>query len=202
MGCKPQFNIYKITHRETGKAYIGVTTYTVKYRWESHIRSVRRKSVKSKTAITQAIAKYGADAFDVVHIASSFSRDGMLETERLLIAQERTKAPFGYNLTDGGDRMFNPSEDVRRRIALAATGVIRTPESIAKQSLSLREHWKTRERKTKEEYSAIVRKAWQIRRANGNDTYIMPDSTKANISAAKLAYYAGKRIIPGQMEMF
>lgn len=202
MGRTPHFNIYKITHRETGKAYIGVTTYTVKYRWESHIRSVRRESVKSKTAITAAIAKYGPDAFDVVHTASALSKEDMLATERYLIVQEQTKAPLGYNLTDGGDRLANPAAEVRAKLALAAAGVIHSPETRAKMSASLRLRWKNGPRKTKEEYREIVRRAWEVRRANGNDTYIMPESTKAAISAAKKAYYAGKRVTPGQLGLF
>lgn len=185
MSTPKQFNIYKITNRLTGKSYIGVTTYTVKYRWESHVRTTRKTARKSKTAITEAIIKYGPEAFEVAHLASSKSVDDMLEVERALISQENTLAPNGYNLTDGGEKSKAITDDVRRKLSIAATGVKHSTEALARRSASLKKHWQIRKRKSQEEYSAIVRKAWEARRVNGNDTHEVSMETREKISKGR-----------------
>lgn len=180
----PRFHIYKITNLVNGRAYIGVTTATVKFRWESHIRATR-KARGSKQVITRAIMKYGPDAFVVEHIASARNKEDMLATERLLIVQEGTKGPAGYNSTDGGDRLHNPTAEVRAKLAAAATGKRPSTETCARRSASVKNAWKSRPAKTAEEYKEILAKSWVQRRLNGNDTHVVSEETKAKMSASK-----------------
>jgi group I intron endonuclease len=112
------FIAYKITHRESGKAYVGVTTKALSARWREHINQVPHR----RTALGSAIRKYGMEAFDVLHIASMLCKDSMLATERLLIEQEQTKSPYGYNLTAGGEGVFDPAPEARKRLSDSLKG--------------------------------------------------------------------------------
>lgn len=114
MSGTPQFIAYKVTHVESGKAYIGITTRNLKIRWKEHRICSRRFGV------SPAIRKHGPSAFSIEQIASAKSLDDLHELERTLIKQHGTLAPAGYNLSGGGDGTWNPSEETRRRISIAA----------------------------------------------------------------------------------
>src|ERR1700738_1519781 len=105
---RDQFIIYKVTCRTSRKAYIGVTTKSLKRRWGNHITTARRGP---KPGLPGAILKYGPDNFVVEHVASAFCLDDMLAVEQTLIMQEGTLAPIGFNLTGGGQGLFNASAE-------------------------------------------------------------------------------------------
>lgn len=95
--------VYCLHNRVTGKRYIGVTTMPLATRWYQH---VWRAENGRDTVLSQAIRKHGKDAFDVSTVASALpgsSIEALFNLERAVIAQERTKCPVGYNMTDGGD---------------------------------------------------------------------------------------------------
>lgn len=95
--------IYAITCEVTGKRYIGMTEMTPGRRWDAHLRACRNGA---KTALYGAMRKHGAERFaltTVVTILPGLSRNDMADIERLVIAQEGTLAPAGYNMTAGGD---------------------------------------------------------------------------------------------------
>jgi len=104
------FDVYSITHRATGREYIGVTSRGVERRWKEH-----RQGARTDMPIARAIAKYGADAFDYVKEATLPTFQEMLIAERIAIAFNRP----AFNLTAGGD---------------GALGAVRTPEQRAKLS--------------------------------------------------------------------
>lgn len=124
------FIAYKITHRESGKAYIGVTTKSLTHRFGRHITMAGRRTA----ALGSAILKYGSDAFSVEHIASFTSKNDMLAVERILIVQERTQSPFGYNLTASGEGVFDPSPEARERLSQSLKGKKKSVEHRAKIS--------------------------------------------------------------------
>lgn len=96
--------IYCAYNTITGKRYIGLTTLTLKSRWRSHV--FRANGGKSHSVLHLAIKKYGSEAFVIEEIASLIdgsSVEDLQNLEKTLIAQEGTKIPFGYNMTDGGD---------------------------------------------------------------------------------------------------
>ncbi len=125
------FVAYKITHRESGKAYIGVTTQkNPRTRWRWHIRM-------GKFAIGAAIRKYGRASFDFDVYASAADATSLLALERILIAQENTLAPNGYNLCAGGLGVLTPSEETLERKRLAALGKVWTEEQKARHAIVL-----------------------------------------------------------------
>jgi len=107
-----RYEAYVITCAVSSKRYIGITTCGLARRWAEHRRSARRGIA---TALYAAITKYGDDAFTITPIACAIDRDALKDLERLLIAQENTLAPHGYNLTRGGDGVDGlPAEIIAR----------------------------------------------------------------------------------------
>jgi group I intron endonuclease len=97
--------IYMITNTVNGKRYVGMTCMPLVRRWRGH-KDLARPGSKSRTAISNAIRKYGKGTFKIEHIASllpHLTRKDLEETERQVIAQEGTFGHGGYNMTPGGD---------------------------------------------------------------------------------------------------
>lgn len=92
-------SVYKITCLVTGKAYIGITSRTVKQRWNEHVAASRRDP---DSYFHRAIAVYGADNFLVETICIAFGRENACAIEIALIAEQSTLLPDGYNLSVGG----------------------------------------------------------------------------------------------------
>lgn len=121
---------YAITHRESGREYIGITGRDVLERWALHINSCRRV----KTRIAAAIAKYGSRAFDYQVVATLPTRDEAEIAERILIAIRKPE----FNMTPGGDGLpigyKHPprSPEARARISAAGRGISRGPRDTSK----------------------------------------------------------------------
>ncbi len=128
MSGPPQFIAYKITHVESGKAYIGITTKPLLRRWRQHIAQLPHR----RTALGAAIRKYGEAAFDLSVVASAFDRPSLMDIERALIVQERTLSPHGYNLTSGGEGVVGVADEVRKRLSDANRGKPKSAEHRAK----------------------------------------------------------------------
>lgn len=124
-----KYAIYIITNTVNAKQYVGIAA-DLERRWKQH-----RQTNGSSPHLHKAIKKYGFDAFVFTHIADAFDEESACAIERLLIAEHNTKAPYGYNLTSGGEGMFNPSSEVREKIATANKN--RSAESRANMSKKL-----------------------------------------------------------------
>jgi len=112
------FQAYLITCLANGKAYVGITARGLKRRWREHLYDAR--SGRTTMLISRAIAKYGADNFQIIPLcfASSWSELCALESD--LIKTHGTKKPGGYNLSDGGEGPFGvkrSAESVERSAA-------------------------------------------------------------------------------------
>lgn len=128
---------YVITNLVSGKRYIGITRRALHRRWSDHKVSAR-KGVK--TALASAIRKYGEEAFSIQHIASASSVDNLQALEIVLIRQEGTLAPGGYNLTTGGEGVRGLPAYVRQRIGDANRGRRHTPEAKALIGMASKGH--------------------------------------------------------------
>ena len=141
--------IYKITNLKNKKIYIGQTKRTLEERMSEHCR-------KGINYIDRAIKKHGINSFKIEIIEECKNIDELNERERYWIKKLETKAPKGYNLTDGGEgtaghivsnetrrkmselrkgRKFHPlSEEHRKKISLANKGRKRSAEYCQKFS--------------------------------------------------------------------
>lgn len=91
--------VYLIQNLVNGKKYVGQTINSLNARWAQHILRAQTQN----HAISSAIRKYGRAAFELSVLAET---DGIAELNRLEIrhiAEQNSLAPFGYNLTTGGE---------------------------------------------------------------------------------------------------
>ena len=86
--------IYKITHKKTGKSYIGQTRGTLKARLKAHLRA--------PSAIGSALRSHGREAFTVEVLHANVPVQNLNPLERTEIAMRGTIAPSGYNIAPGG----------------------------------------------------------------------------------------------------
>ena len=123
--------IYIITNIVNAKQYVGISK-NLKRRWNEH-----RGANGSAPALHTAIKKYGKDKFIFSHICDAFDIDAARDIECMLIIQHNTKAPNGYNITDGGEgvvgRPMMDDEKKERSQSMLALMASLTPEERAKK---------------------------------------------------------------------
>lgn len=114
--------LYTITHRESGKTYVGWTSLPVELRWEQH-RYVAQRS-KSRSLIHKAIAKHGSDSFDWEVVSYFDTEDEAKQAEIYWIDRLGTnvsRGGSGYNLTDGGDGVVGHKCNEKTKAQISAT---------------------------------------------------------------------------------
>ena len=104
-----KYYLYQIKNLLNGKLYIGITKNPAK-RWWTH------QNCSRKTAIASAIQKYGPSEFQFKILVIG-SRDYITKLESIIILNFNTKAPIGYNLTDGGEGThgYKPTKEATRK---------------------------------------------------------------------------------------
>lgn len=107
--------IYLIFNSKTRKGYLG-QAISFSRRWVNHLSSARRGS---RLPIHCAIRKYGAAAFELYEIGVCTSKDQANRLERQLILSLRRHAAGCYNASGGGEGMWNPTPQTRKRLRLA-----------------------------------------------------------------------------------
>jgi len=113
---EPIIGIYKITHRITGKAYIGQSIDILNERWKSHINFAQDK--KKWQVIKKALYKHGITKF-TFEVLEECSKEDLNDREIYWISYFNTVSPAGYNLTSGGGGLQNPSEETRKKLSEA-----------------------------------------------------------------------------------
>jgi group I intron endonuclease len=99
--------IYQINNKFNNKPYIG---YSTKFNSKEEFQN--SKYWGSGTVIKQAIEKYGIENFErKVLLKNIQDKKELKRYEILWIKKRNTKYPNGYNLTDGGDGLLNPSQE-------------------------------------------------------------------------------------------
>jgi len=158
--------VYKITHKVSKKAYVGLTVQGIMDRWWGHTAPSSLEKEKCKL-IARAIKKHGKRRFRIEVIEDGIPLAQLPGRERALIASHKTLKPLGYNINAGGEMspMLNPETRAKSK----ATNML--PEVRAKRSASmkaakpgkwLRKKWKD------EGYREMMRKAreagWEAKR--------------------------------------
>ena len=131
--------VYIVTNKANGKQYVGISK-NLTARWNTHI-----SANGSAPALHAAIKKYGKDEFIFSHICDAFDFDAACDIERMLIVQHNTKAPNGYNLTDGGEGvvgrpMTDQDKEVRRQASIAYVKQLSLEERVEKYGTKGRKH--------------------------------------------------------------
>lgn len=182
---KREFIIYKATNQINGKSYIGQTVRSLDYRRSDHIRKAK---AGGRTAFYSAIRKYGSGVFLWEVICHCSLKSEANTNECKFIKAFNSKAPSGYNSTDGGDGRlgFCPSSETRSKVSMALKGRKKTEEHRIKLSNALKGRktgWKGNVgRKHSDEARAKMSKALL-----GNKHMVgrkLSEKTKAKISNA------------------
>lgn len=92
---RKRYYIYRL-EAPSGRAYIGLTSQTLKERWRQH---VNRALTSKNHPLLQSIRKYGAESFKVYFIACTTGLTNAKLTEITCIAYEENP----YNLSPGGE---------------------------------------------------------------------------------------------------
>lgn len=92
--------IYKIVNDINDKVYIGQTKGSIKDRWAQHLYNAKNNI--TDYYIYRAMRKYGIEKFHIVEIEKC-PNDELNNKEIYYIEKFNSFAPFGYNLTRGGD---------------------------------------------------------------------------------------------------
>lgn len=102
-----------------GKRYIGITSKTATRRRIVHLHHARKGR---SGALQSAIRKYGSFEMLTLMVASDWSY--LCEIERRAIVAFGTRAPLGYNMTDGGEGVVGVvrTEEQRRRASESRKG--------------------------------------------------------------------------------
>ena len=100
--------VYEARNKVNGKRYIGLSTRSMKYRRYDHEGAARNNST---TCFHRALRKYGFDSFEWRVLMTKDDVNDLNESECACIKMLKTKAPNGYNLTDGGK---GSSSDIAR----------------------------------------------------------------------------------------
>jgi group I intron endonuclease len=108
--------LYLVTNLTNGKQYVGITNIPTR-RWREHVSGHGSKLLK------QAMAKYGISNFDF-DILCYMPEHTVKQFEAMYIKGLNTVAPFGYNLTEGGEGSTGwiPSDATRRKMSEAHSG--------------------------------------------------------------------------------
>lgn len=112
--------IYKITHRESGKAYVGLTRQSLARRMQGHkTMALREKQRPGCTKLNAAIRKHGWQAFSKQVLYAGVPLSALSGMEIVCIAMHGTHSRHGYNLTAGGE--LSPFEDAEVRARAMCT---------------------------------------------------------------------------------
>ena len=181
---KQLYGIIYLVRSPSGKAYIGQTTLTLKFRRRLH-RAKRPK--EGCTALASAILKYGDSKMRWSVIASAWDKEGLDYAECALIAQHDTIVPNGYNLKDGGSN-GKASAETCEKIRAAHKKRFADPDYLAEWTARTREEFASNPKRQKQlaklNASRAKKPLWNKRQSDAMRTKWRDPSYRAQMSAA------------------
>jgi group I intron endonuclease len=152
--------VYKATNVINGKTYVGITNKTIRRRFQAHLSFA--------SPIGNALRKYGIKNFFIRYLETARTLNSARRKERLWVKRYDCISPNGYNLTAGGEGLFNPSAETRAKLSaanlrrglpvnfvaarilfkpgnLSRTGQLQSESERKKKSESLRKHYQSPE---------------------------------------------------------
>jgi group I intron endonuclease len=175
--------VYKLTCRETGKSYIGVSNNPKRRLWE-HRKCAR---LNPKFVIHHAMKKHGPDTFDLtVLYENSDKRYVYEEMEPFFINEYKTLVPQGYNMTTGGEGSptLTTSEETRYKRSEAAKAQHADPVKKATHKAAMKEMSQRQEVRQQRSESANKRWSDPAFEAKMQVKYATPESQEKRSKAA------------------
>lgn len=94
--------IYVVTHKESGKQYVGLTVQSLARRWQSHCDQALAAVIKHDNSLHASIREFGDSAFLVEEIDYGTTKSDLETKERQWIRNLDTLVPHGFNISPGG----------------------------------------------------------------------------------------------------
>lgn len=115
-----QFIVYKHTNTINGKCYVGLTFRDIKQRWSEHCA---KANDESQYNFHKAIRKYGVGD-DIWHheILEVLNIELYAKASEIFWIDFYNSMKYGYNMTSGGDGIYNPNAETRWRIGSGNRG--------------------------------------------------------------------------------
>ena len=176
--------VYLILNKINGKRYVGQTVQSLKTRFNEHARK------KDNTLIGKAIRKYDRENFYCGVIKSCSSKAELDYWEKYFISVLKSKQPYGYNLTDGGEGFvgYRHSPEVLAKISETKKNSPRVAEHIAKLAEANRGKHPTPETRAKQSAAHKGKPKspeWRTKIAAANTGKQFTPERCANIAASK-----------------
>lgn len=115
------YEVYLITNNLNKMRYVGITSKTSKERFWHHC--------SQGYYLTSSIKKHGKENFTLEVLVKTTSKKLAVKYEKILIEKLKTKAPHGYNFTDGGEAPALTPE-IRAKISKTKTGKKVSPKHL------------------------------------------------------------------------
>ena len=156
--------IYMVTNLVNSKVYVGKTTKTIANRKRSHLTDAKKKSYKS--IFHKAIIKHGIENFEWGVVDRCMFEESLNELEKYYIKKFKSKMPYGYNMTDGGEGACGtcPSDETRGKMSEANSG---------------KSHWN---------YGGTVSEETRKKQIESHTGYRASNETKEKMKAAALGH--------------
>jgi group I intron endonuclease len=172
--------LYKISFETTLKVYIGISR-CAEQRLKQHCRN------KKKSLITNAIRKYGNPILTILEESDNWEE--LCLFEQVAILEHNSIAPYGYNLTQGGEGTLGciPSIEARAKMSSAAKGKIVSDVTRSKLSDALKGRVISTEARAKIAAAnklRIVSEETRLKISNFNKGKIVSAETRAKLSAS------------------
>jgi group I intron endonuclease len=120
--------IYGIRHKATGRWYVG-QAYDIRKRFKDH-RAMA--STQTRKHLYLSLRKYGHTAF-AWRILERCEKAELNRQEKFWIQKLNSVEPNGFNLTTGGDRLFEFTPTVLEKMRKASLGRVQSEETIRKR---------------------------------------------------------------------
>lgn len=129
----PYGYVYIVRNKKNGKCYVGQTTQPPERRFDQHRRRLTTSHCK---ALSAAIRRHGADAFEFAVIAAAEDKSALDAAETAAISAHDLLAPRGYNIKTGGS-FGKHSAQTKQRMSLAHKGKPKSSAQIEKFRLRM-----------------------------------------------------------------
>lgn len=130
--------LYKISFKTTNKCYIGITSRTADIRFKEH------KNKFNKTVIAKAIRKHGVKNTMLTVLGDFDDWEFLCLAEQEAIEKYNSKAPNGYNITDGGEGVLGHehTEESKNKMSIKhKERFINNPELREERSNRFKEYY-------------------------------------------------------------